>query len=1074
VRQRTGLQTKRTGISRPTIRAAAALFLGALASVAAADPAADLAAARSAQSRGEPAAAESLATSAITALEHGAPADSMAIADAYLLRGNAHMKYAGYADGRALADGMHALGIRSRHSGASSASIAEAELLVGRVLQGSDHTDSALVHMQRVVDLRTASLAPDDTLLAEAWDQLALLRRDRREFRPAIDAWDKAIEVRSKHDGAESPAVALLRAQTGACWMELGDRARARAVLEGSLATFARLGATDHPSRWVPLNILADLERREGNIARDVDLLQESLRLVLIHFGENSRQALTMRWNLANALFAFSDFEGSREMCADLEPRMAAQYGPTHIRTMWVRQALAAATAQASGPADGLRAYASIESTLEASTGPTRAMLSANQKEQAHMLTALHRHQEADVMCLRARRSALSTQPLSSMDLSESYFQRILALAAIPDTAALAAERRGLDTLRTRFGKQPGYFPSTLTLFSAYADAHLGRRDLAWTEALEAERLAHENNRINVRRLSDRRAFQYSRRTLGELEQVLDLARGDTSRTAMAWDCLARERGLIGTELAQRSVPAGLESDTLVSSAHARWRAAQDVLARLMVRGAPTDSAARGELERARADADEAERLYARTLDERGAGSPPHEYGIADLSARLASGQALVSFVTVHAGRDTSRLEAFVARAGDPALHAVELGRASTIAAAAEAWRAALATLPAADRARAGTEERECLRLGEQVRSRVWDPIAKRVGETQEMFVVSDGALADLPWAALPAPNGKYWVESGPLVHPLDTERALMEPAAAASTGRLLAVGAPDFDRSVAPPIENPPIAAALVRSAPDPCSNAGAIVLKPLPGSGAEAESISVAWRRANAGPTTLLEGADATETEFKRAAPGCSVIHLATHGVMRGDRCSGSFEGARGLGGVTAVALAMPAAPTGHAKSVPAAAPATPAVEVSPWLSRRVWLALAGANQPPSHWSSEDEGFLTAEEVATLDLNGTDWVVLSACHSGAGDAWSSEGRLGMRRAFALAGARSVIASAWALGDATTGEWMEALYDARLHGGEDAAAAVRDASRRVLAARRAAHRSTHPFYWAAFSASGR
>jgi CHAT domain-containing protein len=50
----------------------------------------------------------------------------------------------------------------------------------------------------------------------------------------------------------------------------------------------------------------------------------------------------------------------------------------------------------------------------------------------------------------------------------------------------------------------------------------------------------------------------------------------------------------------------------------------------------------------------------------------------------------------------------------------------------------------------------------------------------------------------------------------------------------------------------------------------------------------------------------------------------------------------------------------------------------------------------------------------------------------------------------------------------------MEALYDARLHGGEDAAAAVRDASRRVLAARRAAHRSTHPFYWAAFSASGR
>jgi CHAT domain-containing protein len=148
--------------------------------------------------------------------------------------------------------------------------------------------------------------------------------------------------------------------------------------------------------------------------------------------------------------------------------------------------------------------------------------------------------------------------------------------------------------------------------------------------------------------------------------------------------------------------------------------------------------------------------------------------------------------------------------------------------------------------------------------------------------------------------------------------------------------------------------------------------------------------------------------------------------------------------------------------------------ASEPSPWLSRRVWLALAGANRAAEDMKDENEGFLTAEEVATLNLGGTDWVVLSACHSGIGDAWSSEGRLGMRRAFALAGARSVIASAWALGDATTGEWVAALYRARLGGEVDAAAAVRDASLEVLAARRASHRSTHPFYWAAFSASGR
>jgi CHAT domain-containing protein len=176
--------------------------------------------------------------------------------------------------------------------------------------------------------------------------------------------------------------------------------------------------------------------------------------------------------------------------------------------------------------------------------------------------------------------------------------------------------------------------------------------------------------------------------------------------------------------------------------------------------------------------------------------------------------------------------------------------------------------------------------------------------------------------------------------------------------------------------------------------------------------------------------------------------------------------------MGGVAAVAVPAQARRAAQA-APPAVAPPELPVEPSPWLVRRVWLALAGANRSAEHLADDNEGLLTAEEVATLDLTGTDWVVLSACHSGVGDPWSSEGRLGMRRAFSLAGARSVIASGWALDDAATGEWMTALYNARLHGQTDASTAIRSASRAVLAARRATRRPTHPFYWAAFTASG-
>jgi CHAT domain-containing protein len=49
----------------------------------------------------------------------------------------------------------------------------------------------------------------------------------------------------------------------------------------------------------------------------------------------------------------------------------------------------------------------------------------------------------------------------------------------------------------------------------------------------------------------------------------------------------------------------------------------------------------------------------------------------------------------------------------------------------------------------------------------------------------------------------------------------------------------------------------------------------------------------------------------------------------------------------------------------------------------------------------------------------------------------------------------------------------MDALYEARLGGRLDTAGSVRAAQRAALRARRAAGKSTHPFYWAAFIASG-
>ena len=47
---------------------------------------------------------------------------------------------------------------------------------------------------------------------------------------------------------------------------------------------------------------------------------------------------------------------------------------------------------------------------------------------------------------------------------------------------------------------------------------------------------------------------------------------------------------------------------------------------------------------------------------------------------------------------------------------------------------------------------------------------------------------------------------------------------------------------------------------------------------------------------------------------------------------------------------------------------------------------LVLAGANHREAAGKDEEDGIVTAEEIAAMDLNSVEWAVLSACDTGAG----------------------------------------------------------------------------------------
>lgn len=161
--------------------------------------------------------------------------------------------------------------------------------------------------------------------------------------------------------------------------------------------------------------------------------------------------------------------------------------------------------------------------------------------------------------------------------------------------------------------------------------------------------------------------------------------------------------------------------------------------------------------------------------------------------------------------------------------------------------------------------------------------------------------------------------------------------------------------------------------------------------------------------------------------------ILHLATHGFFLEDQHRDPEEALGRLAGL-------------HRES--------------PLL--RSGLALAGANTWLRHGRLPAE----AEDVSGMDLSGTELVVLSACQTGLGQVHVGEGVFGLRRAFVLAGAKTLVMSLWKVADDLTRELMADFYR-RLLAGEGRAEALRRAQRALKA------RHPDPYAWGAFVCLG-
>lgn len=268
------------------------------------------------------------------------------------------------------------------------------------------------------------------------------------------------------------------------------------------------------------------------------------------------------------------------------------------------------------------------------------------------------------------------------------------------------------------------------------------------------------------------------------------------------------------------------------------------------------------------------------------------------------------------------------------------------------------------------------------------------------LTIIPHGPLLRLPFAALLDEKGRYLLEDFTLHY---------APAAA-----LLEFSARKKQTNVKPETY-------LLVADPSPTPTLkGEKPLASLPGARGEVRAIAALIA---AKETSLLSGEHADEASVVSAMQGASVIHLATHGIVRDDDPLGSY------------------------------------------------LALGAKRGMPA------DGRLTAQDIYSLDLR-ANLVVLSACRSGGGKV-TGDGIAALARAFFYAGAPSLIVTQWDVADQPSSRLVADFYRAWLRG-KDKGEALRAAQLRLLhdlrlgrvSVKTSAGRVTlpeHPTFWAGF-----
>lgn len=966
-----------------------------------------------------------------------------------------------------------ALSIRRKVFGAEHANTASSLASLGTVLTDQSQYAAARPYLEQALAIRQKLLGDENAITASSLTALGRLLKDQGEYAAAKPYFEQALAIRRNKFGNESSTTASSLTDLASVLRNLGDYKAAKPYYEQALEIKRKvLGeqdadtATAHGNLGVVLSELGDLPPARTHY-------EQALAIDLKVLGENHPKTATSYGNLGSLLAKQGDLASAQAYAERALSIRRKVLGEDHADT-------AAALNSLANILERRRNYASARTYFEQSIEIKRKTLGENHPGIAPALTGLGSLVQREGDLAGAKKYFEQALEIRSRALGERHPQTAVSLNILGQLLKTEGDYAGarkyyeqaVQINRDLFGSE---HPDTIVSLNNSVGLAAACGDWSAAAALQDESrrgarryIAHVLPALSTKeqlaflRDSDQSAFHRAL-SLG-LAQASDAT---TAALSAAW--LLNGKAVAEVALAEQALLARDMKDPALAEAAKNLVNLRHQLATLAIKmpKAGEEAAHRTLIKRLTTDEDRLARWLAHRTQRESNVEPWVD--LAEVRNRLPAKSALVDIARLpvydfQASRDQPRWQparyvAWITRPnheGETTI--VDLGPAEAIDKAVQTARKGLEIQAIlSDVILGGGEAAAEKQLRAELQSAVdliWAPIAAKVEGVKELIISPDGLLWHLPWDAIPLGPKKYAVEEFGIRYVMSGRDLMPTATVGGDTGRPIVVANPSYDleseqirsalKAVFPSLKDAAIPLADVR---ERSVFSGA---SPLPLTADEARAVAPNLQRfAGAKPQMFMERY-ALESVIKRVKRP-SVVFLSTHGFFLADEEIRRVDEA-GIAGSLGLSTLL-----------------DPQVRQNPLL--RCGLLFAGCNSPQAE--NLDDGVLTGMEILGIDLRGTKLVVLSACETGLGQVRNGEGVAGLRQAFRLAGAESVVASLWSVPVGDTADLMNDLFS-NLANGQTPAESLRLAQVKRIAAHRSVFGASHPWFWAAFTVTGR